>query len=106
MNRLALAGLLALTACSTVRQLKDPSTLTADGKALRTRTDDALDYSIAIYVDAEPQTVWGVLTDGPSFTKWNSTITRLDGKIAKGEKLELVSKAVSYTHLDVYKRQA
>jgi uncharacterized protein YndB with AHSA1/START domain len=92
MRRLALAALFALTACSTVRQLKDPATLTPDGKAVRTRTDDALDYSIAIAIDAEPQTVWAVLTDAAAFTKWNSTVTRLDGKIAKGEKLELVSK--------------
>jgi len=92
MNRLVVITLFAVTACSTVRQLKDPSTLPADGKAVRTRSEDALDYSIATFIEADPQVVWSVLTDGPSFTKWNSTVTRLEGKIAKDEKLELVSK--------------
>lgn len=92
MNRLALCVVLAFTACSTVRQLNDPSTLTADGKTLRTRTDAALDYSIATFIDADPQTVWAVLTDGPAFTKWNTTLIKLDGQVVKDGKLELVSK--------------
>lgn len=85
-------ALIAGCSCSTVRQVKDPATLPADGKAARTRTDAALDYSIAIFIAAEPKVVWAVLTDAPAFTKWNSTITRLDGTVAKGEKLALVSK--------------
>jgi uncharacterized protein YndB with AHSA1/START domain len=92
MKRLALVTLLVASGCSTVRQLKDPSTLTPDGKAVRTRSDDALDYSIALFVAAPAQSVWNVLTDGPAFTKWNSTLTRLDGEIAKGKKIDLVSK--------------
>lgn len=84
--------LIAGCTCSTVRQLKDPSTLTADGKALRTRSDSALDYSVAVSIDAKPEVVWGVLTDAPAFTKWNSTLNKLEGKIEKDGKLELVSK--------------
>ncbi|MBK7863839.1 MAG: SRPBCC domain-containing protein [Archangiaceae bacterium] len=86
------AALALLGGCSTVRQVKDPASLTADGKAVRTRTDSALDYSVATFIEAEPKVVWAVLTDGPSFTKWNSTVTRLDGQIAQGQKIELVSK--------------
>jgi uncharacterized protein YndB with AHSA1/START domain len=92
MKRLLLAAGLLACACSTVRQVKDPATLPADGKASRTRTDDALDYSVAIFIAADPKVVWSVLTDASGFTKWNSTITSLDGKIAKGEKIALVSK--------------
>ncbi len=92
MKRLFFVALSLLSACTTVRQVKEPASLTADGHTVRTRTDDALDYSIAIFIEAEPKTVWGVLTDGPSFTKWNSTVTKLEGKIEKGGKLELVSK--------------
>lgn len=84
--------LLAGCSCSTVRQVKDPNALTADGKTTRTRTDSALDYSIAIFIAAEPKVVWAVMTDAPAFTKWNSTLTRLDGTIARGGKLSLVSK--------------
>lgn len=81
-----------LGACSTVRQVKDPATIPPDGKALRTRTENALDYSVAIHIDAEPKTVWAVLTDAEHFTTWNSTVSKLEGKIAKGEKVSLVSK--------------
>ncbi len=92
MKRALFVAALLAGACSTVRQVKDPATLTADGKAIRTRTDNALDYSVAIFVSAEPKTVWSVLTDSAAFTKWNSTVTKLEGTIAKGEKLSLVSK--------------
>lgn len=92
MSRLLLVVLLAATACSTVRQVKDPASLTPDGKTVRTRTDDALDYSVAIAIAAEPQVVWAVLTDARSFTKWNSTLTTFEGTVAKGGKVSLVSK--------------
>jgi uncharacterized protein YndB with AHSA1/START domain len=92
MKRLALFALVLASACSTVRQVKDPASLTADGKTVRTRTDDALDYSVAIAIAAEPQVVWAVLTDAPSFTKWNTTLTKLEGTIAKDGKVELISK--------------
>lgn len=60
--------------------------------ANRTRTQDALDYSVATRIAAPPAVVWAVLTDGPGFTKWNSTVTKLEGEIAKDQKLSLVSK--------------
>src|SRR5690349_5470391 len=78
--------------CTTVRQLRDPSTLPPNGKAERTRTNDALDYSIAIKIAAPPQAVWNVLTDGPGYTSWNSSLLRFDGKIEPGAELKLVSK--------------
>jgi hypothetical protein len=92
MKRFALVVLFSLSACTTVRQVKDPASLAADGKATRTRTDDALDYSVATFIAAEPRVVWGVLTDAPSFTKWNTTLSKLDGEIAKDKKIELISK--------------
>lgn len=92
MRPLLLLGALSLTACSTVRQVHDPATLPPDGKAVRTRTDDALDYGVATFIAAKPETVWAVLTDAPAFTRWNSTLTRFEGQVALGKKVELVSK--------------
>ena len=85
---------LALTACScsTVRQLKPAETVKVDAPTERTRADDALDYSVAKTINAPPAAVWKVLIDAPSYTKWNSTIVKLDGTIALGQKLALVSK--------------
>lgn len=96
MNRLALfaalTSLVTACSCTTVRQLKDPATLPADGKASRTRAEKALDYSVAIEVAAKPEVVWAVLTDAPSFTRWNSTIVSLEGAIEKDKAIKLVSK--------------
>ena len=92
--RLSLVVLALVSACSctTVRQLKDPATLPVDGKASKTRSKEALDYSIATFINAKPEVVWSVLTDAPSFTKWNSTLNKLEGTIAKDGSIELISK--------------
>lgn len=91
---LALVLPLAATACSctTVRQLKPAETVKVDAPTERTRTDDALDYSVAKTINAPPAAVWKVLVDAPSYTKWNTTVVKLDGTIALGQKIALVSK--------------
>lgn len=45
----------------------------------------------AILIHAAPETVWSVLTDASQYTRWNSTIVSIDGTIAAGEKLAVVS---------------
>jgi uncharacterized protein YndB with AHSA1/START domain len=56
--------------------------------------DDAkyLHYAVGRTIDAPPDVVWAVLTDAPDYTKWNSTVVSLDGTIAAGEQIKLVSK--------------
>lgn len=78
--------------CTTVRQLRAPSTLPVDAPAERTRTDDALDYSVAVRIAAPPATVWEVLSDAPAYSAWCSTIVSLTGTIALENTIELVSK--------------
>lgn len=78
--------------CSTTRLLRDPATLSVTGKAEKTRTNRALDYSVAIRIEAPPEVVWQVLTDAPSYSKWNSTVVSLTGNIAPEGRLALVSK--------------
>src|SRR5690349_3277312 len=63
MRSLALVALLlplALTACSctTVRQLKPAATVKVDAPTERTRSEDALDYSVAKTIHAPPAAVW------------------------------------------------
>lgn len=84
--------LLTLTGCSTTRLLREPATLPVTGKAEKTRTKRALDYSVAVRIAAPPDVVWRVLTDAPGWARWNSTIVRLDGVIEPGGKLKLVSR--------------
>jgi hypothetical protein len=87
---LVLAALLA-GACTTVRQLRDPATLAPDGHAERTRADHALDYSVATRIAAPPEAIWSILTSSGAYTKWSSTIIKLDGPIALGSRIKLVS---------------
>lgn len=55
-------------------------------------TDKYMHYAIGRTIHAPPDVVWAVLTDGPAFTAWNSTVVSLDGAIALGETIDLVSK--------------
>src|SRR5689334_11675880 len=84
----AVAGFAACS-CTTVRQLKPAETVAVDAPTSKTRTDDALDYSVAKSINAPPAAVWAILTDASKYTAWNSTIVKLDGKIALGEKIAL-----------------
>jgi uncharacterized protein YndB with AHSA1/START domain len=86
------ALLFAVSACSTVRQLRDPSSLTPDGRAQKTRVKGALDYSVAVAVAASPEVVWAVLTDAAAYPSWNSTVVSLTGNIRAGGHLELQSR--------------
>ncbi len=45
----------------------------------------------AILIQASPEAVWSLLTDASRYTTWNSTVVSIDGTIAKGEKLAVVS---------------
>jgi uncharacterized protein YndB with AHSA1/START domain len=88
----AIALLVAGTGCTTVRLLREPSTLAPNGHAERTRAEHALDYSIAIKIAAPPAVIWKILTDAPAYPAWNTTVIKLDGPITLGSGLELVSK--------------
>ena len=60
-----------------------------DAKATKTRSTFRLEYAIATEIDAAPDTIWGLITDGAALVRWNSTITELDGRIAEGERIAL-----------------
>ena len=90
MKLLVLVALVA-SGCTTVRQLRDASTLPVTGRAERTRADKALDYSIAIKIAASPEVIWSVLIDAPSYPAWNTSVLKLDGTIAQDSHIALVS---------------
>ena len=48
-------------------------------------------YRVHRVVDADPQTVWDLLTDAPAYPSWNPAVVSLGGRIALGEKLAMVS---------------
>ncbi len=49
------------------------------------------EYGTTVTIAAPPERVWEILTDAKAFARWNSTIVSLDGTIAEGETIALVS---------------
>src|SRR5262249_43064586 len=48
--------------------------------------------AVEIDIHASPDAVWSLLTDAAGWPKWNSTVVSLEGEIALGKKVKLVSK--------------
>jgi hypothetical protein len=50
-------------------------------------------YDATAEIKASPDAVWAILTDAPGYQTWDSGIVRVEGTIAPGEKIKVVSKA-------------
>ena len=50
-------------------------------------------FATSISIRARPETVWALLTDAAGFPNWNSTVEKVEGRIAAGEKLTVYAKA-------------
>lgn len=44
-------------------------------------------------INASPDRIWAILTDGAHFPDWDSGVLRVEGKIAHGETIKVVSGA-------------
>jgi hypothetical protein len=51
----------------------------------------ATSYSVSRTIAADQERVWALLADAGSWTEWNPTIISLEGTIAVGNKVKLVS---------------
>ncbi len=60
-----------------------------DGKAYMTKKAFRLEYTISKKIMAKPEQIWKILTNGPDYPRWNSTVKSLEGRIEKGEKIKL-----------------
>jgi hypothetical protein len=50
-----------------------------------------VEYEASADIKAAPETIWRVLVDAASYPGWDSGVVRIDGTIAPGEKIKLVS---------------
>ena len=50
-------------------------------------------YEATATIDAGQDAVWAVLTDAPAYSDWDSGVERVEGTIAPGEKIKVVSEA-------------
>jgi hypothetical protein len=44
-------------------------------------------FAATIAIHATPATIWSILTDAARYPEWNPTVTRVDGRIAPGERV-------------------
>ena len=49
-------------------------------------------YQATITISATPETIWGFLTDAPSYPSWDPSADRIEGTIAPGETIKAYSK--------------
>jgi hypothetical protein len=50
-------------------------------------------YEASSSIDASPQAIWAILTDAPRYAEWDSGVTRVEGRLAPGEKIKVISEA-------------
>ena len=50
-------------------------------------------YDAAATIAAPPERVWEILTDAPAYVQWDSGVQQVEGTIAPGEKIKVVSEA-------------
>lgn len=50
-------------------------------------------YESEATIEAPPETIWAILTDAPGYAGWDSGVQRVEGTIAPGEKIKVVSEA-------------
>jgi len=48
-------------------------------------------YPVSRTIDTTPESVWAVITDGSRYPEWNPAVLSFSGRIADGERIELVS---------------
>ena len=48
-------------------------------------------YTVSRRIDAEPEKVWALLADASSYRQWNRAVVSIEGRIAAGETVSLVS---------------
>ena len=49
-------------------------------------------YEATATIKANPARIWALLTDAPHYTDWNTTVDRVEGKIAPGETIKVLVK--------------
>jgi hypothetical protein len=50
-------------------------------------------YDAAATIEAPPEKIWAILTDAPAYPQWDSGVQKVEGTIAPGEKIKVVSEA-------------
>ena len=49
-------------------------------------------FQVSISIRATPDAIWEILTDASRYTTWNTTVDKVEGRIAPGEKVTVHAK--------------
>lgn len=49
-------------------------------------------FHVSTNIRATPDSIWKILTDAPKYVTWNTTVERVEGRIAAGEKVTVHAK--------------
>ena len=55
----------------------------------QSRSTFSLTCGVALNIRAPAARIWTLLTDAKGFSRWNSTVTQVEGQIAEGERLRV-----------------
>lgn len=61
------------------------------GKATTVKTTFHRQTSVSTTIKAEASVIWALLTNASDYSRWNSTVTSIEGTIALGETIKLKS---------------
>jgi hypothetical protein len=48
-----------------------------------------MEFAVGININAKPDIIWALLTNADDFPRWNTTVQRIEGRIAPGETIKL-----------------
>src|SRR5258706_11338390 len=57
--------------------------------AEKSATTFRMQCAVSVTIAAAPKKIWSLLTNATDFPRWNSTVKKIDGEIALGNKLAL-----------------
>ncbi|PRB44997.1 polyketide cyclase/dehydrase [Arthrobacter sp. MYb23] len=64
---------------------------TPDGTATTISKTFSRETRVSTTIDSPQSTIWRLLTDAKGYPAWNSTVVSVEGEIAPGSKIKLVS---------------
>jgi hypothetical protein len=50
-----------------------------------------MEYRASSSIEADPDTIWAILTDAQAYPDWDNDVVRIEGTIAPGERIKLYS---------------
>ena len=50
-----------------------------------------MEYRASSSIEADPDTIWAILTDAPAYPDWDNDVVKIEGTIAPGERIKLYS---------------